>query len=872
MNSKDCVLNCLCEYKIEPFDVQTEKPRFSWTAGCDDFEYQSSYRVIVSSSEKKACENKGDVWDSGTVVSDRSICVRYNGKPLESRTKYFWRVVLTDTEGRKTESGINGFATAIMDNSGWRGIWIEDPAHKHGITSQFRKTFTCNKNVLSAKIYISGPGYCYLYINGKRVGDSYLDPGFTNYEKTILYSVYDVSSLIQEGNNVIAAELGEGWYGHKHESFIKYMGQHPKWCSNPKLIFDLDILCDNGDSVMIQSDGTELCTHGGVRENGIFNGETFDAGYLKRDWKEISCLTDGNEWRKAVVSANPPRGRLISQIMPPIRATQEFEPVAEVSPEKDTEVNSDSSIRVYDFGQNFTGWVRISCSGPKGSTIVLKYAETASETGYANQGNLREARSTDKVILDGSGPIEYEPLFTYHGFRFVQAECWGGAVIHSIKGRVIHTDVDVTGRFSSSDETLNKIHRAMLWTERSNMHSIPTDCPQRDERMAWVNDMTVRCSEALFNFDLILFYEKWMRDIADEQDAVTGSIPDTAPHVYGGNPSYHISSSFIIIPWLLYLHYGDDTMILTYYDEMRRYFDFLVSQTRDWLIGSPYYGEWAPPEAECDTSKDWGALPINIPPEIVTTGYLNYDSIIMQKAAVLAGRPEDAKYYEDARQKTADAINNTFYDSEKGHYTPGSQGANIFPLFLGITEPGTKESVLNSLLEDLVNVKENHITTGNQMTKYLFEVLHNEGLDETALQVLSSDTYPSLGYMIANGATTIWERWEKLDDWGMNSHNHPMNGACTAWLFNGLGGLRLDREPDRLMTVIIELSADTRLDRADISYKTVKGELAWSWTRNANGKELSVKVPWNMRVKLRLGKGTDRKEILLETGSHKIDI
>lgn len=840
------ILKTFCEYTTEPICVQNKKPRFSWKIeGTNLPGMQTSFRILVSRSEQLLLEGQGDCWDSGTVLSPNSCCVEYDGIALESKTQYFWTVELQcGGPAVMIQSPISLFETGIFSNGEWMAEWIESPDQQHGVSTLFRKPFYIDAPVDRARIYLCGLGYNILTINGKKVGDRVLEPGFTNYNKRVLYSVYDIADQLLPGDNVIGVELGEGWFGHRHESISKYTGGNPVWFSEPKLLLETDITLETGEELQFVSDKTFECSEGAIRENSIYNGEMYDARKEQTGWSTpgFNPAESVTGWKHAVIAANPPKGVLTAQIMPPIRVTEELKPVfVKMLP---------GNRYCYDFGQNFAGWAQVVCNGTQGSSIRMKYGETAREDGSVNQGNLREAKSENTYILNGSDFESYEPRFTYHGFRYVEIEITGDAVITQVMGKVVHTDVKQISRFRSTDEVLNAIYRAMIWTERSNMHSIPTDCPQRDERMAWLNDMTVRCTEALYNFDLLLFYEKWLADIVDEQNETTGSIPDTAPIVYGGNPSYHVSSCLVIISWLLYLHYGDKTILDKYYTNMKHYVGFLDSQTRDGLIGEPYYGEWAPPAAECMEGQDWNATPKNIPPSIITTGYLYYDCMIMEKAALLLGHEDDVTEYRDIRQKVKTAINEKYFNSETSGYGPNNQGSNIFPLFLDLVEKDERGKVLENLLHDLVDVHDCHITTGNQMTKYLFEVLQMEDRNDIALNVARSKTYPSLGYMIGNGATTLWERWENLDNWGMNSHNHPMNGAYTAWLFKDLGGIKLDQSAAPLETITLKPAFDLDLEFLEVEYESAKGLIQCNWNKKGDTTTFHIRIPWNMKAEL----------------------
>ena len=824
--------------------IQNPHPRFSWSL--DDSKTtaaQVSYRLLVSDSEKALSENIGNLWDSGTVMDGKSVSVPYVGESLKSKTVYNWQVTVVCQDGYCEKSPVSRFETGIFSNEEWQGQWISHSQPQKGRSQLLRTVIRTSEKPNKARLYISGLGYYYLYINGKPVSDRKLEPGWTAYSKTVLYSAYAIEDFLQPGENVIGVELGEGWYGHQHTSLLNFAGLDESAYHEPRLLMELDVQTPDGKMACVcasQSEGWS-CSFGGIVDNNIYDGEVYNEWLHPYGWESPDYAANQTQWLP-VALAEAPGGKLRCQIMPPIRVTESLFPFSVVK--------RTGYRYVVDFGQNFSGWVRLEIKNAAGKRIQISYAEILDESGSVNQANLRGARCQDIWIPGGSGTEVYEPRFTYHGFRYAEILLDERVELVSVIGQVVHTDVTRKSNFTCSNPVLNNIYKAIIWTERSNLHSIPTDCPQRDERMAWLNDVTVRCEEAIYNFDMMLFFDNWLQDVADEQ-LEGGSLPDTAPYIYGGNPSYHISSCVILIPWFLHLHYDDTQILEKWYPTMKKYVEFLISQASDGLIHPPYSGEWAPPAEFCDNTTDWGAVPINIPPEMVTSGYLYYDCAIMEKVAALLGRSEDISMFASMAEKVKAAINSTYYREESGCYIPDSQGNNVFPLFLGIAPH--EDSVATHLVRDIVE-NDMHLSTGNQMTKYLFPVLDKIGHSELAYRMASDETYPSLGYMLKNGATTIWERWENSTGPGMNSHNHPMNAAYTVWLFKTLAGIRLeerDRQTDQSQVVIAPVFL-RELDYVEASVGTVKGRISCSWKREGNEICLKVSLPWNMTALLRL--------------------
>lgn len=823
-----------CEFSCCPIHVQSRKPRFSWKREAG-YGMQKAYRILVAETEANLLSGNALTWDSGIVESENSSCITYAGAPLRSKTRYWWKAEITLTDDTVLHTAAEWFETAVLSGDEWSAEWISAPEHRFGVTDLFRKAFQLAAAPVSGRLYISGIGYYEAFLNGCKIGDCVLEPGWTDYRKRVLYSVYDITDMLCVGENTLGIELAEGWYGMRHPSFDRFMGKQPDWNGTPRLILEADIVLENGENIHLVSGQDEgfAVSPGAVLENSVYDGEVYDARLAQPHWNSSGFAAAG--WQKAV-AAESLGGVLTAQQMPPIKVNKRWAPIGK---------KELSHSVVADFGQNFAGWIAVKVKGSAGSKLTIRYGETLKSNGSVNQDNLRGAKARDVYILCGDGEESWHPRFTYHGFRYAELEADGDIELLDIEAQAVYTSVREIGSFHCSEEILNRIFEMMLWTERSNMHSIPTDCPQRDERMAWLNDVTVRCEEAVYNFDLRLFYEKWLEDIADAQTPA-GSIPDTAPYVYCGNPAFHISSSFVVIPWLVYCHYGDTTALEKHYGQMKRYVKFLASQRgEDGTIGVPYFGEWAPPAAECDQQSPWSAEPIHIPPGTISTAYLAFDCLIMEKAAEVVGCQEDIPAFEKLFSETVAAINRQYYDSEQGYYIPGSQAPNIFPLLLNFAPDASR--VQKQLFDDLA-AHEYHITTGNQMTKYWFDLLDQLGRNDIALKMATDKTYPSLGYMAENSATTLWERWENLDGNGMNSHNHPMNGAYTAWYYKALAGIKM--ETGGKITLCPAVNLEISEVRAEL--QTPKGKLVSGFQRTTDCAEVFFTVPFNTEAVIEL--------------------
>lgn len=852
------ILKTTCEYQKEPLGIQNERPRFGWQLP-EDYAPQRAYRILVYQEGENAC-----VWDSGQRTDFVCSGVEYQGQELKSRTRYRWTLELELTDGSAFTKD-SWFETGILKPSEWEAEWIQTPQPKQKASLLLLRQFSLERLPKRSRIYISGIGYYELYLNGQKVGDRVLEPGWTDYEKRVLYSVYDVEDLLKTGENTLGIWLGDGWYANRHSGFMQMVGKYPSWYGVPKAICELVLWEEDGSARKIITEGGKevgwLVCDGPILQNSIYDGEEYDARMEKEGWTQAGYQPDG-QWQPAIKAA-PPGGVLTAQMMPPIRETKEYRPVY-------IAYGSNRSV-VVDFGQNLAGWVRVRVKGQSGQRICLRYGETTDHNGDVKQENLRSAKARDCYILKGAETEVYAPRFTYHGFRYLQIEAEEGVLVLEVTAVAVHTDVTQTGSFASSCEVLNRIQKAMLITEQNNLHSVPTDCPQRDERLAWLNDMTVRCEEALFNFDMMLFYEKWLDDIADAQDEETGCIPDTAPYFYGDRDAAHISSVYVLLPWFLYLFYGDCQPLKKHYDGMRRYVEHKRSRREEnGLISEQYFGEWAPPMTECVLGWGENAVPGKMPKGLVTTGYLYYDCRILAKAAALLGKAEDAEVFAAYAKETAEAINKAYFNEEQGYYEPNIQGSNLFPLFLEIVPDGRKEEVLNHLMENLKE-RDYHVSTGNQLTKYLFEVLRQENRNEEAYRIASAETYPSIGYMLSCGATTIWERWEKMEGSTMNSHDHPMLGAFTIWFYKALAGIREEEGLTGLIS--LKPAVISGLDYAEASCRTPGGTLESGWRREQDKVIFNIRVPWNTQVRLELPKGLEAEkegDLLLTSGEHRI--
>lgn len=819
-------IDLLCEYQKNPTGIDRINPRFSWKANAIG-QNQSSYQILVAGSIDILNSDIGDIWNSGKVTNHQSINIIYKGKNLESQTEYFWKVTIYDNNDNESEySNIASFEMGILNKCEWQGDWLKSPSPNKTISPMFRKEFSIDKKIKKVRAYICGLGYYELRINGKKVGDHLLDPGWTDYNKRVFYETYDVNDYLNTGQNAIGIMLGTGWY------------QSPY---TPKMIIQLNIEYDDNTykSVISDNNSWRVCINGPIIKNTIYNGEVYDARLEKPLWDTPNYkINDNADWLKPTI-AEPPSGMLIAQHLEPIKIVSDIKPINMTNPKP--------NIYVYDLGQNIAGWVKLNVQGKAGTKVIMKFAETIYDNGLINQENLRIDKVEDIYILNGNEKETYEPRFTYHGFRYIQLEGYPQEpTINSIIGRVVHSSVKQIGHFTCSNPLINQIQKNILWTERDNLHSIPTDCPQRNERLGWLNDATVRSEAAVYNYNMSRFYDKWENDISDTQGETTGAITDVAPYTkYGNRPADPVSTTYLLLPWLLYTHYNDTAIIKKHYEGLKRWEDYLGNNADNYIVSYSYWGDWASPvSGTLQNSVGSGAVSAITPGILMSTGYYYYNAILLSKMANLLDKKDEEKHYIELSEKIKQAFNDKFFNKETCQYASGSQGSNTFPLYLGLVSEEHIKQVAKNIADDVIT-HDYHLTTGNLCTKYIMEVLTKYGYGDIAYRLITQTTYPSWGYMIENGATTIWERWEYETGGAMNSHNHPMYGAVSAWFYKYLAGINVDENNPGFGNITIKPYPVDGIDFVECTLNTVKGDVVSNW-RKADGKLIiDITVPWN---------------------------
>lgn len=804
-------------YPARPYNWQEDAPGFGFPVrykieASDDPEFKSPVMLVdKTNADQQNPKEEAVTLDSPSVearyvrLTATTLYRRFDGDFLLALAE----MSIIDAAGRKVSIHAPVTALDSIEEHGWSTIQLTDDqlrsAEPTTSAPVLRREFSLDKPIRRARAYVTGVGYYELHLNGAKVGDNVLDPSYTSFDKRVLYSTYDVTGMLKTGRSAVGALLGRGWFK-----------------APPRFILQLNVEFEDGTRTSIVTDSSWKRSESPILENSLYHGETYDARREHPGWDMPGF--DDSAWVD-VQTAPSPTLMLSAQMIQPIRVVETLKPKSVSSPKE--------GVWVYDFGQNFSGWCRLKVSGPAGTEVTLKHAEWLYDDGRVNQENLRSARATDKYILKGQGTETWEPRFTYHGFRYVQLEGFPGKPdLNTIEGRVVHTGFDFHGSFECSDPLINQIHRNSQWGYRTNWHSIPTDCPQRDERQGWMADGHMTADMGLYNFDVAAAYTKWLQDMQDAQGE-DGRIPDTVPHVWGSNPGDPMwASAYHFVVWDMYRHTGDKQLLARQYENLKRYVDMLEREAGEGcIISRNNYGDWV------------GV--VETPRDLISTGGFYRCSWLTARIAEILDRPEEARRYGRLCARIAAAFNAKFFNPETNNYGNGSQYSNAWPLYLGIVPEDRHAVVVDNLVEDIMVSHKGHLSTGFLGARYLLEVLCAEGHEEIAYTIVTQKDYPGWGYMIANGATTIWELWVKATGNGMNSANHPAFGFVDGWFYRALAGISSETGFDH---IDIKPCVVGDLKEARAKVDTVRGVVASHWKRTRDGLTLDVTIPANSRA------------------------
>jgi alpha-L-rhamnosidase len=805
-----------CEYLTNPMGIDVRAPRFSWVpVASARGARQGAYQILVSARPGAAA---GDVWDTGRVAAPEFSGIAYAGPALHSARTYYWRVRSWDGDGNASAySAPARFDTGLFERTEWSGKWISGGG-------ELRKEFTLPSRPVRARAFMAGLGYSELYINGLKVGDHVLDPAWTTFAKRVLYVTHDITPLLHQGANAAGVMLGEGWFKSR------------------ALLLEIRVEMENGAKATIASDGTWKVTGGPIVSDSVYDGEAYDATRETPGWDAPGF--DDAGW-KVAATIEGPKGTLSAQMMPPIRVVDALAPIHMTSPRP--------GVFVYDLGQNTSGWVRLRVQGPRGTTVRLRHSELLYEDGSINIENMRKAKVTDTYVLKGSGSVEvYEPRFTYHGFRYVELSGFPGTpTLDTIRGRVVHSALDPTGGFTSSKKMLNDLQHNIVWGIKTNLHSVPTDCNQRDERRGWMADAHLYAETAMLNFDAAAFYTNFLRDIADTQNP-DGTITDTAPFAGGRRPADPAwGAAYPLIAWYMYENYGDRRILEQHYAGVKAWTGYLDGRAKDGILEYYYYGDWVPVD--------------RTPGNLVSTVYYYLSTDLTARMAQALGNTADAALYRSRADAIRTAFHTRFYNATTATYGNGSQTASVLPAALGMVPQDAIRRVLGALESDVVYHRDNHLTTGILGTQYVLPLLARNSPD-VAYELATQTTYPSWGYMIEHGATTIWELWQERTGPSMNSHNHPMFGSIGSYLYRNLAGIRPDAAGPGWRRVVIQPDVVRDLRWASGTFESIRGTVSSSWQRSPEGTvKLETTIPVGSEAEIHIPK-LNTAAVLEESG------
>ena len=853
---------CFAQVKVErlqtesldnPISIDALTPRFSWQLSAN-----GKRRVMQTAYEIKVTSDKKVAWNSGKVTSDQSVYVDYKGEPLLSGHKYIWQVRVWDNADKGSEWSTPAiFQMGMLKATDWKAQWIT-PGFKEDTALRpsplFRKGFLLNKKIQSATAYITAHGLYEAQINGQRVGDAYLTPGWTSYNKRLQYQAYDVTALLKTGENAVGATLGSGWY----RGFVGYRPTPNIYGNDIALLFQLEVIYTDGTKATIISDDSWKSSTGPIRFAEIYYGATIDNRMQQQGWSTAGF--DENSWSGVKVK-DFAKNHLVATINEPVRKHETFKPVKIFTTPK--------GDKVIDFGQNLVGWVKFKVSGKAGDKITLSHAEVIDKEGNFYTDNLRTARSQDVYILKGGGEETFEPQFTWQGFRYIKVEGYSA----DLKGEdftaiALYSDMKPAGTFSCSNALINQLQHNIQWGQKGNFLDVPTDCPQRDERLGWTGDAQVFSRTASFNMNVHDFFAKWLKDVAADQYP-SGSVPHVIPNVIGtatSGPGASTGWSDVatIIPWNMYLAYGDKRILEDQYSSMKAWVDYMQHESSSslWNTGT-HFGDWLFYSLNNDNQGN----------SAITNKYLiaqcfyAYSTQLLINAANVLGKTDDVDFYTLLLSKIKEAYLKE-YVTPNGLISSDTQTAYVLALEFDMLPENLR---LQAAARLVANIRQynNHLSTGFLGTPYLCHVLSRFGYDNIAYGLLMQDTYPSWLYPVKMGATTIWERWDGIKPDGtfetptMNSYNHYAYGAIGDWMYRTIAGIDTKTEAPGYKEIVIKPTVGGNLESAAADYETNYGKVSSHWKLENGMLLLDVEIPANTNATVYI---PDSGNIVTESG------
>jgi len=836
------------EYAANPIGIDAREPRLGWQVHARARGVmQAAYQIQVASSERALREGKGLLWDAGVVKSSESAHVPYAGPAVRSGQRYVWRVRVWDSGGVPSAWSEPAFwEMGLLQPSDWKASWIEpdlpEDVTKSGPSPMLRREFAVAGDVERARAYVTSHGLYEMAINGQRVGDAVLTPGWTSYNKRLQYQTYDVTPLLKKGPNAIGVTLGNGWY----RGNLAWDDKRNIYGNRLGLLLQIVVTYRGGRQETMGSDASWKASTGPILMSEIYHGETYDARLEKTGWS-LPGYAD-QEWG-SVKAVEHRKDMLVAPAGPPVRRTGELKPLKIFkTPAGDT---------VADMGQNMVGWVRLKAEGPAGTTVTLRHAEVLDKQGNFYVENLRAAKQTVRYTLKGGGPEVYEPHFAFQGFRYVAVDGYPGPLTpDSLTGIVVHSDMTAAGTFESSKPLVNQLQHNIVWGQKGNFVDVPTDCPQRDERLGWMGDAQVFARTAAFNMDVAGFFTKWLRDVAADQ-IDTGSVPHVIPDVLSepGKPqagSAAWADAAVIIPWTMYLSYGDRRILETQYPSMAAWVEYMRRRAGDDFIWSEdfTFGDWL---AFASTASDYPGATTG--KDLIATAMFAHSTDLLQRTARVLGKAEDAAKYGALLERIKAAFQREFVTAT-GRVGEDTQTAYAVALQFDLLPEPLRAAAAGRLAREVRQRK--HLTTGFVGTPYLCHVLSGYGYLDEAYLLLNREQYPSWLYPVKQGATTIWERWDGLkpdgtfQDKGMNSFNHYAYGAIGEWMYRVMAGIEIDPAAPGYRHTLIQPRPGGGFTSVSASHMTLYGRVSSAWKIDGRAFELAVEIPPNTTATVRL--------------------
>lgn len=844
-----------CEHLSNPLGIDIPNPRLTWMLkDTRQDAMQTAYQIVIGTDSIAVTHNIGESWNTGKQLKS-DIIVVYKGKKLNPLTKYYWKVNVWDKDGKPTSSQVSTFETGMMGRSNWKGSWISDHHDiHHKAAPYFRKAFEIKKTIQSARAYIAAAGLYELSLNGEKVGKNMLDPMYTRFDKRTLYVVHDVTKQLQSGENAIGVILGNGWYNH--QSLAVWDFDKAPWRNRPAFCMDLRIVYTDGTEETIVSEQDWKTSAGPITYNSIYTGEHYDARLEQDGWNKAHF--DDSKW-KGVKYRSAPADLIISQQTVPIRL---ITPCSPISIKK-----IDNRTYVFDMGQNMAGVTEVKAKGAAGTILKIKHGERLDDRGRINLANIdvyfrgdkaTDPFQTDIFTLSGRKEDKFTPKFNYKGFRYVEITSTEPVALQDLKitSYFMHSDVDAIGEVKTSSKLVNDLWKVTNNAYLSNLMGYPTDCPQR-EKNGWTGDGHLAIETALYNFDGITVYEKWLADHRDEQQP-NGVLPDIIPT---GGWGYRTAngldwtSTIAIIPWQIYLFYGDSRLLEDCYENIKRYVNY-VSHISPEGLTTFGRGDWVPVKSTSNL-------------ELTSSIYFYVDATILASAAKLFGKQDDYVKYDALSKKIKNAINNKFLDLSTGIYASGTQTELSMPLHWDVVPEDMKSQVAANLNKK-VQETDFHLDVGVLGAKALLNALKNNGYEETAYQVAVQDTYPSWGWWVVNGATTLLENWDLQAERDI-SDNHMMFGEIGGWFFKSLGGILPDTSQPGFKHILLKPIFPNALDQSEVKHRSAYGTIISKWKKNKKTITYDIVIPANTTATFYTPTNVkDQATIQLGSGKHKL--